>query len=772
MVNVNTSYPDFSAGEVSPKIYGRHDLAAFYNGGRRVENFIVEVPGMARYRTGTIYSSKAQNNEEAYLHPFIISDTVAFIMEFTNLKLRFHQSGGLVTETAQDITGLTNANPMVLSYAGADNYANGDRVIISGTTVSQVNGREFTVANVNTGANTFELSGEDGTAYDTFTAPAFGTQPSVAVITEVTTPFTSADLKELKFSPVLNNDMYIAHPSYNPQKLTFTSATSWAIANHTPTALTLTADNRPSAVGTYEQRLVYAGSNNNPNRLWFSKSADFNDFTTGTAATDGLQYDIAGAVGRTHWLQATSNFLAVGTAEDVYQVSGGLDDVLTPDSISIKPTNSFGSADQMPVDRGNQIMYVQRNQLILRSFEYDVAVDGYRPIDRNTIADHITSSGVTQIAFEEGRPNILWATKNNGTLIGMTIEDSESVSGWHRHTTDGNVKSVAAIPRNTEYNQTWLCVERVTDGVTSYYIEYFSDTINNVRKEDFVDGTESADKAKFENLIYENQKEYIHLDSSISYFGDAENLAQSITLTPGATTGTGITFTTSGAFFSSSSASVGRLLIRKSIDGTETGRAEITAWTSTTQVTCDILEDFDSTGAIPAGQWFYTTDSLSLGELNHLEGKTVTIVTDGGQHPTRTVTNGSVTLDVQAGVVHIGLPYNGYLETNDLEGGGTTGVAQTKRKNVYRVGFRFLDTLFAQYGTSYYKLEDIDIRTAAMKMDRPPVLFTGDRSIQYNNEINDLSDGGWQRQKRVIVSQSQPFPCNLQLIVPYFTVSN
>lgn len=768
MVNVNTSYPDFSAGEISPKMYGRHDLAAFYNGGRRVQNFITEVAGVAKYRTGSIYSARTAGNTEAFLWTFNYSESLSFVLEFTDQKLRFYQSDGRVTETAQAITAATQANPVVITYSGADNYSNGDSVFITGVEgMTELNGNEYTVANVNAGANTFELSGVDGTGFTAYSAGG-----TVAVITEVTTPFAAADLKELKFSPVLNGIMYIAHPSYNPQKLTFTSATSWAIANHSPTALTLTANNRPSAVGVYEQRLIYAGSNNNPNRIWFSKAGDVNDFTTGTGVTDGIQYDIAGAVGRILWLVGTSNFLAIGTLEDIYQATGGLDEVITVDSISIKPTNSFGVANQNPIDKGNQILYIQSNKLITRSFEYDVQSDGYRPVDRNTIADHITSSGVEQIAYQEGRPNIMWAVKANGVLIGMTIEDAESISGWHRHTSTGNIKSITTLPRSGNYNQLWQCVERTIEGSSAYYIEYYADEVNYVRREDYVSSTDgttkTTDQTTYENLLYENMKEYIHVDSAISYYGDVEGLDASITITPAATTGSDIEFTASGAFFDSGM--VGRQIWRKSITGAETGRAEITAYTSSTVVECEILEDFDSTDAIPAGEWYLTAGTFT--GLDHLEGKTVKVITDGGQHDERTVSNGSITLDEQASVIHVGLGYTGFLETNDLEGGGTNGVAQTKRKNVYAVGFRFLDTLFAKFGTGYYNLAQIQERNANMRMNRPPLMFTGDRKEKFVNEISDPSDGGWGRQKRVVVCQDQPFPCNVQLIIPYFSVSN
>jgi len=215
---------------------------------------------------------------------------------------------------------------------------------------------------------------------------------------------------------------------------------------------------------------------------------------------------------------------------------------------------------------------------------------------------------------------------------------------------------------------------------------------------------------------------------------------------------------------------VGRELWRESVDGTQTGRAEITAYTSTTVVVCTIIEDFDATSAIPAGEWFLTAGTFT--GLEHLEGKTVSVVADGGQHSQQVVSSGAIVLESQSSVVHVGLPYTGYLETMDLEGGGTTGTSQTKKKNVHAVGVRFLDTLYAKYGTTYYTMNTIEMRTSDMSMDRPPLMFTGDTKETYTNESADRRDGGWSREKRVIISQDQPFPCNVQLIVPYMTVSN
>lgn len=65
------------------------------------------------------------------------------------------------------VSGITKANPGVVSYTGTD-PSNGDVVLMKVQGMHQVDYRPFEVANVNAAANTFELKGEDTSAYDTF----------------------------------------------------------------------------------------------------------------------------------------------------------------------------------------------------------------------------------------------------------------------------------------------------------------------------------------------------------------------------------------------------------------------------------------------------------------------------------------------------------------------------------------------------------------------------------------------------------------------------
>lgn len=782
MPKVNVSYTDFSSGEISPKLYGRFDLSAYYSGHKRIENFIVESVGQANFRNGTVFSAETAGNNPAFLYTWSYNDDISFILEFTNLKLRFFNNDGIVEsggspyevatpyttadlfqlKFAQDgvdmyithpsynprkltytsatswsltshspiretfgnfqrISAVTKADPAVLTYTGADSFSNGQKIKITGALgMTELNDEFFLVSNLNTGAKTFELQNTSGvdidsTGYATYTANTGIITP----IIESAAPF-------------------------------------------------LSSGNYPACVGFYEERLIYGGSNNNPQTLYFSRSADFDDFSIGDEVDDGIEYTVLGTGNYIRWLKGTNKFLAIGVYGDVLQATGGIDGVITPSSISIRPSNSYGVLNINPLGKNTNIFYMQDNGITLRSFEFQFETDSYIPVDRNVIADHITDTGIAQIDFQEGRPNIIWAVKNNGQLVGMTLEESESVSGWHRHNTDGEFTSVASLPRENADNQLWVCAKRTINGSTKYYIEFFEDSVKFPNINDFYTGNKTTDKEKFLNKMFEAQKEYIYVDSSLTYLGTAEGVSASASITPAATSGTSVTFTASASVFVSGD--VGREIWKKSTSGAETGRAVITGYTSATVVTCTIIENFDSTNAIAAGDWYFTTDTVT--GLDHLEGKKVTIIADGGQHPVKTVSSGSITLDRQVSVCHVGLAYNGYIETNSLEGGGASGPAQTKKKSLGAVGIRFLNSLYAKVGENYYNLQQIYERTASMKMDRPPIPYTGDKKIIITNKVNDEYDGGWQRQKNVIIQQSNPFPCNVQLIIPYINVSD
>jgi hypothetical protein len=99
------------------------------------------------------------------------------------------------------------------------------------------------------------------------------------------------------------------------------------------------------------------------------------------------------------------------------------------------------------------------------------------------------------------------------------------------------------------------------------------------------------------------------------------------TLTPGATTGTSITFTAGADSFRTND--VGRQLIhRDSVTDKLLGKAIIVSYTSTTVVTADITLDFQSTSAIASGDWkidLSPNTTLTPGASGTTLGSTVTL---------------------------------------------------------------------------------------------------------------------------------------------------
>jgi hypothetical protein len=86
-----------------------------------------------------------------------------------------------------------------------------------------------------------------------------------------------------------------------------------------------------------------------------------------------------------------------------------------------------------------------------------------------------------------------------------------------------------------------------------------------------------------------------------------ESIEPDATLTPGAVTGTSITFTAGSAVFQDGD--TGRII--SAYNGT--ARASIDEFTSTTQVKCNIIDDFPDTSAIASGSW--TLEGSPTGSL-------------------------------------------------------------------------------------------------------------------------------------------------------------
>ena len=171
---------------------------------------------------------------------------------------------------------------------------------------------------------------------------------------------------------------------------------------------------------------------------------------------------------------------------------------------------------------------------------------------------------------------------------------------------------------------------------------------------------------------------------------------------------------------------------------------------------CTYLDSFETYNGTPA---------TVISGLDHLKGETVTALADGVEVPGLTVSaGGGITLPTAASVVHVGLPYTGLLQTQNLEVGGRSGPAQAKPRNINALNIRFLNSKGGQYGTDLYHLYDIETEDPdALELadgSAAPV-FNGIRALQHSDVWSTETD---RNEKTVFIRQTKPFPCVVQFI--------
>ncbi len=193
----------------------------------------------------------------------------------------------------------------------------------------------------------------------------------------------------------------------------------------------------PSVVTFFEQRLVFAGTSDQPQTMFFSKSGDYENMTAGTDADDAMIYTIASnQVNAIKAMKATRTLIVMTTGGE-YAVSAGTASAITPTNISIVKQSNYGSAGVDALSIGNATIFLQRAKRKMRELAYNFDTDGYVAPDLTILAEHITDSGITQMDYQQEPYSIVWGARTDGVLAGLTYNRLENVVAWHRHIIGG-----------------------------------------------------------------------------------------------------------------------------------------------------------------------------------------------------------------------------------------------------------------------------------------------------------------------------------------------
>jgi hypothetical protein len=546
---------------------------------------------------------------------------------------------------------------------------------------------------------------------------------------EIATTYTTADLFDIQYSQSADT-LYLAHKGRAPTKLTRTSDTAWTLTTISFTGSTFPStfcagsagtgtdgnDKNPGAVTFYNQRLYWGGSNDDPQKIWGSTVAEFENMHQGSAtATDSVEFTlVANEVNAIQWLAESTDMLC-GTLGGEFTISGGIDDNITATNIKAVRQASFGSNKVTPLNVGNLLLFNQRAGRKVRELVFNFDVDGYLAPDITLLAEHVTASGITDMAYQQEEDAIVWAITADGALIGCTYLRDQNVVAWHRHPVGGElplVESVAVIPSaDSLRDELWVTVKRRVNGITKRFIEYLNPSI-------FVDS----------GLV----------------------LNSPITIT-GATAANPVVITAASHGFSN-----GDLVDIKSVVGmTEINGNRYKVANQTTN-TFDLANQ--TTGVDINGTSFTAYDSAgevrkgitTITGLSHLEGATVQIVGNGAVFPNATVTNGEVTVSSEISEAYVGLGYTTTLKPSRPEFGSPQGITQGKPKRWNHIFVRLVNTLGINING-----DQMPFRTSADLMNAPPALFTGDKKVM---------NLGYDKDGFIEIKQEQPLDMHVVAI--------
>jgi len=794
MARVSTIITNFRTGEISPKLEGRIDLQKYNEAAQTLNNMVVYPSGGVTRRPGTYFAGRTKDGGKVRLIDFEFSDEQAYVLEFGANYIRFYKDGGLLTEAAQSITAVTQANPAVVTIT-SHTFTNGDRVLISGVAgMTELNNREFTVAN--TTANTFELSGIDSTAFNAYTSGG-----TASKIVEVTTTYSVTDIFEINHAQSADV-LYIAHKDHAPAKLTRTTATSFTLTDidfvdgpyldENDTATTLYASAQTGSVTvTASAALFTAADVGRYIRFREVLEIEHDEWAASTSYASGVSVRYNGHVytqvnGSTQTsgntppvhLEGTETYGSVDWRYD-HDATGYVEITAFTNSTTVTAIvkeDSFGNSN-LPdhiVGSGNAT-----KKWSLGAFGgdqgYPKAVGFYeqRLYFAGTTGQPQTVFGSVSADFENHTPGT-----NDDDAVNLTIASDKVNVIRHllparflqilttsaEFTLSGGTGATPVTPTNVNVlrETTFGCseVRPLRAGNSTILIQKGQEKVKEITFDLDTDGLLGIDltiladhipRGGLIDMVWQQEPElivwFVHNDGRlIGLTYDRANAA--IGWHDHDIGGSGIVESVTA--IPSGAEDQVYISVKRTIDGATVRHVEYLK-------TIEFGDDVEDAFYLDSGLTYDGSATTTISGLNHLEGETVSILADGSTHADKVVSGGRVTLDRSASKVHLGYGYTSTIETLRLEAGADDGIAQGKIKRIHGVTARFFKTVGAELGPDLNNLDRLPFRDSSMAMNQAVPLFTGDKEIYFPS--------GYETDARVIVRQSQPLPMTVLAIM-------
>ena len=777
----------FTKGELSPRLRGRTDYEGYFNGCETLINMVVMLQGGVTRRPGTLFSAYTKfqtddTNGKCRLIAFQFSVTQAYILEFGHLYMRIYRDRFPVVDGAdvpiEIATPWTGAQVFELGHAQSADVLYVTHPQHQPRTISRTSHTSWTISffapldgpyqDAKSGQGNLTLGATSGSVSMTWDS-VIGLNNGAGL--------TANDVnRSVRFAGTAN--WYWLVISAVGSATTATGTVMAAVQNGAagpPTDMVGPSDewrmgawytgNWPWLVSFWQQRLFFSSTNAQPSRIDGSQVNDFTNFAP--TLSDGTVVDNAAVswiivddqVNAARWLVAAGSArtpqLAIGNdgSEQVVQ-AGGSAQALTPTSVQAFRETNIGSKAYSTALRVNKaVIFASFGGRKLYEWAFNWQSDGYIGADKSVESEHLTRSGIVDLAYQKRPYSIIWAIKEDGGLIGLTYLPEQAVQGWHRHRMGGNyytgqpiVESIACMPaQDNTYDELWLVVKRTIDGVVVRTVEvmakYFDD--------------QPQGQAVFMDLALASELNLPPGTLVADTIEKSDGIDQVV-----------VTFTVTGAapFVAGDVGSIIRY---------NGGSAIVTGFVSSTEVTG--LWYHSPTNLKPAAPdaWSMTPQNDTFSGLDHLEGEDVQILGDGADFGVETVVGGVVTIDPSRGQTSaaiIGLPIR-YRLVSMPWAPRQAADSQGHAKTVATLWLRLYQSLGCEYGrqiTDEYTGRTVDetdslpTRNTLDVMGEAPPLESGIYRLPM--------PGGHDQEGQIVIKGEGPYPTTVLAILAHADV--
>lgn len=503
MPNVRSLARSFNAGEITPEMYGRIDDPKFQTGLALCRNMIVTPHGPVFNRPGTAFVREVKDSvRRARLIPFAYSTDQTMILEFGHLYVRFHTQGATLMDGGAPYE-------VVSPYVEEDLF---NLHYVQSADVLTIVHPNYPVQELRRlGALSWTLT--PPSFVSTLVPPTFVTAVATVTGTGLTTQeyvVTSLDAlgqnesaisgaddcdNNLNAVGAFNTVSWVAAPAagrYNVYRkdnglyglIGQTDGTSFIDDNITPDISRTPPEqvdpftsvgNYPGAVTYFEQRKGFAGTLEQPQNFWLTRSGTELNLSYSIPARDddAISYRVAARENNTirHMVPLNDLILLTSSAELRVSSSGG---ALTAASTTVKPQSYIGSSNVQPVLVNNNLLFAAARGGHMRELAFVADAGGYLTGDVSLRAPHLFDGlTIVDMAYAKAPQPVVWVVSSNGKLLGLTYVPEQNVGAWHQHVTDGRFETVAVVAEGEE-DAVYVIVQRTINGASVRYVERFA----------------------------------------------------------------------------------------------------------------------------------------------------------------------------------------------------------------------------------------------------------------------------------------------------------